>query len=149
MSDEVAGAGIVGACLALKSSRKLIRIQEYFGGLYLVARDALLPYWFETTRLDAFARRACGLREPVWFYWIDAYNTMHTVLADGVLIGFSRDLAELLDHAARLALEAERKKDGQGRPELGVKHLMMALARHPNWKFTRGLVRSGFSLERL
>lgn len=147
-SYDMVWAGMLAAHLALKSNRQSIRIEEYFGGVYLIDRDALLPYWLEGSRLDSFVRRVCGLTDPVWFYWIDSHETLRTKFAEGILISFSKELAAILNYAARLALKIDGKSIPKKRPELDVNHFMAALAHHRSLRFTHSLMRAGIKLQK-
>src|SRR5207245_9580117 len=75
-SYEIAAAGGLAMKLAFDRKRKSIGFEEYFSAIYLVDREALVPFWRNSKKLDLFVRNSCGLTEPVWFYWIDLYYAM-------------------------------------------------------------------------
>ncbi len=133
--------------LALAGKRPAIRVEDYFSGAYLIGRDALVPYWVGSARLDAFVRTFCQLREPIWYYWIEFHQAMKTKYPEGVGATYSKELMSVLNHAAHLALKT--KRDFKKSPQLEIEHLMAALVAHPKLRFTRRMLASGFDVHKL
>jgi hypothetical protein len=139
---EVMWAGTLALHLALARKGNDIQIEDYFSGLYLIGRDALMPYWTDSASLDAFVRNVCGLTEPIWFYWIDFHQALKSRYAKGVAAAtYSKDLAQVIQLAQRLVRET--KATPKRAPLLGVEHIMAAIAAHPRLRFTRRLLASG------
>lgn len=147
-SYEISWAALLGLWLALDRRCKTIRFEEYFSGVYLIARDTLVPYWIDSHRLDEFVRDVCGLTEPVWYYWIEFHQAMKAISQSdrGTGLIYSKELVDVLNNAARLALKT--KKGSKNKPQLRIEHLMTALGAHPKLKFTRHLLASGMNLGR-
>ena len=143
-SDEIVWAGMMALYLAINRKRRNIGMEEYFAGVYLVGRYALAPYWVNGGSLDEFARDVCGLTGPAWLYWIEFHEALKTKHLEGTLGLYSKELAGVLNHAARLAMHS--KRDGRKKRLLKVEHLMAALAARPNLKFTRRMLASGAHL---
>ncbi len=146
-SYAIVWAGMLALHLAVERKRKAIGIEEYFSGLYLIARDALVPYWAKSDSLDEFVRNVCGLTEPVWFYWIDYYHALKNKYAEGIMGPYSKELADVLNYSAHFALKM--KRNSRQKPQLEMEHLLTALVAHPKLQFTRRLIASGISLRRL
>jgi hypothetical protein len=148
-SYEIGWAGLLALQLASARKREVIGLEEYFAGIYLINRDALVRYWADGAKLDAFVRRACELSEPVWYYWIEFDHAMRSLSKSfkGIGLVYSKEAASVLESAARLALKPRsisRKKH-----QLCVEHVMAALAAHRKLKFTRRLLASGADLQKL
>jgi hypothetical protein len=148
-SHEIAHAGVLAMKLAFDRKRKSIGLEEYLSGIYLTDREALLPFWRDSKKLDLFVRDICGLHEPVWFYWIDFYHTVRDdpKWRDGISAPYTRTLAGILNEAAKLALKATKKTSAG--PQLGVEHFIRTLAAHPELEFSRKMVGSGMRRQAL
>lgn len=148
-SYEIVHAGALAMKLAFDRKRKSIGFGEYFSGIYLVDREALLPFWRQSKELDVFVRDSCGLSEPAWFYWVDFYHAMRDDprWREGILFPYSRALAGILNGATKLALKEAKKSSAK--PQLGVEHFIMALAAHPELEFSRKMLNSGMKRQAL
>jgi hypothetical protein len=142
LSDEMANAALLVHKLALDRRSRNIGLEEYFAGIYLAHREALVPFWDNPRRLDAFVRECCGVGEPSWWHWVDFYMwSKRNARRAPMMIPYSPTLFAVLDDAANLALGRERK--GARRPKLEVEHVVSALVRHPELDFTRAALRFG------
>jgi len=142
LSDEMANAALLVHKLALDRRSQNIGLEEYFAGIYLAHREALVPFWDNPWRLDVFVRECCGVGEPSWWHWVDFYMwSKRNARRAPTLIPYSPPLSAVLDDAANLALERQRK--AARRPKLEVGHVVRALVRHPEFDFTRAALRSG------
>jgi len=149
MSYEMADASLLAVKLALDRKRWSIGFEEYFSGIYLAHREALLAFWRDSKKLDVFLRDSCGLSEPVWFYWIDFYMSVRNDAKwkEGMIVPHSRALNVILNEAAKLALKEAKKSSGK--PQLGVEHFVKALAAHPELQFSRKMLESGMKRQAL
>lgn len=145
-SYEISWAAMLGLWLALDRKCKAIGLEEYFSGVYLIARDALVPYWIDSSSLDEFVRDVCGLTEPAVYYWIEFHQAMKAAADKGAGLIYSKEAVEVLNYAARLALKT--KKGSKNKSQLRIEHVMIALAAHPRLKFTRRLLASRMNLGR-
>jgi hypothetical protein len=134
--------------LVVDRKHKSIGLEEYFAAIYLAHREALLPFWRDGRELDVFVREFCGLKEPVWWYWIDFYMWCKKHGAEmATHIPYSPAVFQVLDKAAKLAL---REAKGPGAiPKLELKHFMSALEKQPKLEFTRKMLDSGMKTRRI
>jgi len=146
-SFEISWAVMLAVHLTVTRKRRFIRLEEYFGGVYLIGREALLDYWEDSSSLDIFVRNICELTEPVWYYWIEFHQAMKTKYGEGIGATYSKGLTSVLNHAAHLALTM--KRNSKKKPQLRIEHVMTALAAHPKLEFTRRLLASGIKLRKL
>lgn len=123
---------------------KSVQLQEYFAAIYLTDRDVLLPFWRSKRDLDLFVRNSCGITDPVWLYLIDFYMWARDPRSEwhrGFHMAYSPPLATILNDAAKLALA--EAGPGAVRPTMELRHVMSALAAHPELEFTREAFKSG------
>ncbi len=139
---------MLAAYLALDRKHAKIQINDYFGAIYLTSRDGLVGFWKESAMLDAFARTACDLGHPPWFYWIEFHHALKKkTYGDGMLMPYSKELASIFLHATRLAHEASRAT--KAKAEVRVEHFVISVAAHKQVEFARRLVTSGLDLKKL
>jgi hypothetical protein len=122
-----------------------IRLEDYFAAIYLNDREVLVPFWGSKGELDLFAREYCGITDPVWFYLIDFYMWVRDPSSkwqeDMIHIPYSPPLNTILDEAAKLALA--EAGPAASMPKMGLRHVMSAVAAHPELEFTRDAFKSG------
>jgi len=146
-TPDLAWAAMIASHLAMRRKRAVVGPEEYFGEMYLAARDALVPYWHDLRQLDQLAREV-GLDEgPPWMYCMEFYEKFRRNRFAGVGCPYSADVTGALTDAARLLL---RDRDGRSlRPSLTIECALLALATAARADFRARLRESGIDLSRL
>ena len=140
-SYEISYAGAIATELAFLRKKPDLNLQDYFGGLYLIDRESLVPYWNVPHSLDKFVRNVCGLDHPPWFYWIEIHDQFKNRIDGGVMGTCSDDLSLVLAEVGRIAKELHA---GEAKIEITLLDLMTVIASHPEMEFTRKMTESGF-----
>jgi len=143
-SYEIADSYPLVFKLVFDRKAESVRLEDYFAAIYLTDREALLPFWRNRRDLDCFVRESCGITEPVWFYLIDFYMWVRDPNSEwqvGMHMAHSPQLTTILNDAAELALA--EAGPATSRPKMELRHVMSALAAHPELEFTREALRSG------
>jgi hypothetical protein len=132
---------MIATKLTLDRKLRSIGLAEYFGGLYLADREALVGLWRNATELDTFVRNVCGLAEPPWFYWIEFHQWTKRVAkrAHGLLVPYSRDLGLILNRAAQIASRSGGRTGGA----LASRQIVLAMLEHAGTEFARKILESG------
>jgi len=147
-STELAWIAMLASYLTCARKHSRIQIEDYFGGIYLATRELLAPLWKESALLDHFARSACDLTNPIWYYWIEFYHGLkRKEYRGGMIVPCSKEVAALIDQAANLARNSRRT--GMKIPEVTVEHFIAALAANKHSRFASRMVSSGLNIEKV
>lgn len=147
-SYDLAGASMLAAHLTLMNLQKALTIENYFAGIYLMDRDALLPFWRDREELQEFVCEVCGLAQPPPFYWIELH-AVRRMFSEGIVIPEAKELAMVFDDASLLALKAPRRGPHEKQPLLQVKHFVAAIADRRELSFSQKMLNSGFDARKL
>jgi hypothetical protein len=144
-SHEIADPHPLMFKLVFDRKAESIRLQDYFAAIYLTDPEVLRPFWRSKRDLDLFVRECCGITDPVWFYRIDFYMWVRDPNSkwheDLIHLPHSLELTNVLNDAAELALTGTGPSTS--RPTMEIRHVILALAAHPELEFTREAIEFG------
>jgi hypothetical protein len=125
-----------------------ISLPDLYGGYYLGQYEKFLLYFHDWDRLAGVMAEECGIRDPVWFYWVEMYDTFKKQDSNpflDVFVTYDDALCRLLERAAEISTKA----DSQGTPIVGLEPLLLALFEFNQIEFCRKLIDCGINREKL
>jgi hypothetical protein len=128
-------------------------LSDLLAGLFVANLEKLAKYWHDWEDFEALVATECGVREPRWFYWIQAYNQAYGPQKEahpkmGLFKDQSVELAKVWVTAGGLA-GARCSVPPESRIILAPEDFLLAIVRHQETALGAKLAGSGLDVARL